>query len=401
MTTTVKVKLRLSAIENRPGTIVYILARHGKSQQISTQFKLFQSEWNAKLAKVVPYASGERQEEIAELQQCIDRDIERLKVLIDIRERRHCNYDVEDIVADFHHEVSTHDLFVFMENIIKGMRSQKQYGTAKNYQSALNKFRLWRKGEDIKFAQIDRLLMDDYQFFLKTSGSKPNTIAFYVRVLRAVYNRAVHQELTKDCKPFQDVFTSMAKTKKRAIPIGDIRRIRNLDLHLFPKLDFARDIFIFLFLCRGMSFVDAAFLKKTDVCHDMITYQRQKTGQQLNIRIVKEIKEIIDKYTDKDSPYLLPIIKPSKGSERKQYETVLRQTNNHLKTIGGMVNLTMTLSTMTARHSWATIAKNKNVPINVISDALGHNSIKTTQIYLGSIDSNTIDKANKLIISDL
>ena len=121
----------------------------------------------------------------------------------------------------------------------------------------------------------------------------------------------------------------------------------------------------------------------------------------MHIKVVSQIQNIINRYTDADSPYLLPIITRLGADERRQYETALRRINNELKEIAKMIKLPVALSTYVSRHSWATIAKSKNVPINVISDALGHDSLSTTQIYLASIDSYTIDRANDLIIKNL
>lgn len=178
-----------------------------------------------------------------------------------------------------------------------------------------------------------------------------------MRILRAVYNRAVERELTKDRKPFRTVFTGTEKTLKRAISIHDVRRIRNLDLSLKPNLEFARDIFLFLFFCRGMSFIDAAFLKKSDIQDGVLTYRRHKTDQALHVRIIKPIRELIDRHSSKDSPYLLPIIDSTVGDGRRQYETALRRMNYALKTIGGMVRLPVALTTYVTRHTWATVAQ--------------------------------------------
>ncbi|WP_290540718.1 tyrosine-type recombinase/integrase [Alistipes sp.] len=150
-----------------------------------------------------------------------------------------------------------------------------------------------------------------------------------------------------------------------------------------------------------MSFIDAAFLKKDDICNGILTYRRHKTGQLQHIKIIRQIKEIIDRHSDKDSPYLLPVISHPGQDGRRQYETALRRVNRDLKVIAEMVKLPVTLTTYVSRHAWATIAKSKNVPINVISEALGHDSIATTQIYLASIDASTIDRANELIAGDL
>ena len=254
---------------------------------------------------------------------------------------------------------------------------------------------------DVSFEMIDKILIGDYGVYLKSRGLVPNSISFYMRILRAVYNRAVEQGLTLDSKPFKDVFTGREKTRKRAISLDDVRRIKELNLLNKPHLAFARDMFLFLFYCRGMSFVDAVFLKKADVRDGVLVYRRQKTRQLFCVKVVCQIQEIVGRYSVERSPYLLSVISMPGKEERKQYEAALRRVNNALKQIGRMLGLSMPLTTYVARHAWATIAKTKNVPVPVISEALGHNSIYTTQIYLASLDASIIDMANELVIKDL
>lgn len=290
---------------------------------------------------------------------------------------------------------------MFMENVIERLRLLNHIGTGKNYNAALGSFKRFLGNKDVPLEAIDQMIMEDYQAYLKSAGLTPNSISFYMRILRAVYNRAVEQGLTKDRNPFRTVFTGTEKTLKRAISMSDIKRIKDLDLTFKPNLEFARNIFLFLFLCRGISFIDAAFLKRTDIQNGVLTYRRHKTDQVLHIKIIKPIKELVDRYSIKDSPYLLPIISRPGNDERKQYEAALHRVNNALKIIAGMVKLPILLTTYVTRHAWASIAKSKNVPVNVISDALGHDSIATTQIYLASIDTSIIDEVNELIIKDL
>lgn len=291
--------------------------------------------------------------------------------------------------------------FSFMEQVIVRLRELGKTGTSKNYTTALRSFKRFRKFEDIPIEEIDNIVMENYQAHLKSTGLCPNSISFYLRILRAVYNRAIIQMLTSDTKPFRTVSTASEKTLKRAIPFDDIKRIRELNLSRTPKLAFARDIFLFLFLCRGMSFIDAAFLRKTDIKNGILTYRRHKTGQLLHVKIVKQISELIGRHSTQSSPYLLPIIANPGNNERSQYESALHSVNKSLKQIARMIPLHVNLTTYVSRHAWASIAKTKNVPINVISDALGHDSIATTQIYLATIDNSIIDQANDLIISDL
>lgn len=112
------------------------------------------------------------------------------------------------------------------------------------------------------------------------------------------------------------------------------------------------------------------------------------------------MQDIIDKYPDNQTDYLLPIIKDSQN-ERKQYNNALHYVNSKLKTLSVLLNIYGRLTMYVARHSWASIAKSKNIPISIISEGMGHDSESTTQIYLASLDNSVIDKANEIILSDL
>lgn len=401
MKTTVRVKLRPSSAAARPGSVVYQVARRGERRQMAAPYRLFPAEWDADAGQpLAPLHSG-RREEVEQARQGIRRDMERLQSVIEACGRQGAGFTAGDVVEAFRRSLCRRSFLAFMEETVQGMAARCRYGTAHNYGSALRKFRRFTGGADVTFDQMDSRLMIDYEEHLRAGGAMDNSVSFHTRILRAVYNRAVRQGLTEDCRPFRHVFTGVAKTRKRALTFEDIRRIRRLDLSRSPRLDFARDLFIFLFLCRGMSFVDAAGLKKTDLCDGVITYRRQKTGQTLCVRYVEEIRAIVDRHADPRSPYLLPVVSPAKGSVRRQYETMLRLTNSRLKKVALKAGLAKPLTTAVARHSWATIAKRRQVPFPVISDALGHSSLKTTQIYLASVDASDIDKANELVIRDL
>ena len=401
MTTTVKVKFRPSTVEDRPGTIVYLVTHRRIARQITTGYKVFPCEWDEEQSKPIAAANDGRAAIVQSIIRKLRSDMERLSAIIERFESQSRNYSSDDVVEEFRRTGRENTFFIFMENAIERLRQLEHSGTAKNYSAALGSFKRFRNNEDIRMGAIDYILMEDYQAYLASLGVVPNSISFYMRILRAVYNRAVELELTIDRIPFRTVFTGVEKTRKRAISFSDIKRIRDLDLSLKPNLEFARNLFLFLFLCRGMSFIDAAFLKKSDIRNGVLTYRRHKTGQSLHIKVIRQIEEIINRYSNKNSPYLLPVITRPGEDERRQYESALRRVNKSLKTITGMIRLPVTLTTYVSRHAWATIAKSKNIPVNVISDALGHDSIATTQIYLASIDTSTIDRANELIIKDL
>lgn len=398
--TNVKVKFRPSTVAGRPGSIIYFVTHNRIVRQITTNYRIFPNEWNERFSKIEISDDSKRAETVELIIKKVNDDLELFDTIIEKLSISKRSYLCSDVIFEFNRIKGT-SYFRFMKNIISRLQKLNQIGTSKNYRAALSSFKRFRNNTDMPVGSLNSIVFEDYQAYLKSQGLALNSISFYMRIHRAVYNRAVENNLTHDCKPFRTVFTGTEKTLKRAISINDIKQIRNLDLSRRPNLEFSRDVFLFLFYCRGMSFIDAAFLKKTDIKNGVLTYRRHKTNQLLHIKIVKPIKGLIDRYTDKNSVYLLPIITPPYINERKQYETALRQVNNALKIIAKMVKLPVSLTTYVSRHAWATIAKSKNVPVNVISDALGHESIATTEIYLASIDLAVIDRVNDLIIRDL
>lgn len=400
---TVKTKLRLSTVAGRPSSIIYQITHRRIVRQITTDYKVFPEDCKTGVSMIISVndeAMG-RLRVPRIISQKIRWDLERLNMIISKYENGHCEYSADMIVDAFQCVEKELSFFNIMQKSIIRLLQQNRIGTAKNYSAALGSFRNFRCNEDIPIDAIDYAVMEDYQSYLRMKGLALNSISFYMRILRAVYNHSVESGIISDRKPFRHVFTGMEKTFKRAISIKNIRFIKDLDLSFKPNLEFARDMFMFLFYCRGMSFIDAAFLKKSDVVDNVLFYRRHKTGQQLRIRMVPVIKDILERYSDSQSPYLLPIITVSGKDGRIQYEAALRRINNGLRTIAKMLGMDTPLTTYVTRHAWASIAKAKNIPITVISDALGHDSIATTQIYLASIDATMIDKANEMIINDL
>ena len=290
-------------------------------------------------------------------------------------------------------------LFVFAEKVISDSRLLGRIRTSETYLSAIRSFHCYREGKDVALKDIDSHMILKYETFLRNRGLCPNSSSFYMRNLRAIYNRAVHENLTKQKFPFKHVYTGVDKTSKRAVSINTIRQIKDMDLSTKPNLDFARDIFMFSFYTRGMSFIDIAYLRKQNLSYDTLSYRRRKTGQMMSIRWEECMQAITDKYSPTHTPFLLPIIRATDEQEqRKQYINISQKVNRSLKIIGRMLNLHIPLTMYVSRHAWASITKNKNVPLAVISEGLGHDSEKTTRIYLASLDNVAVDNANSMIL---
>lgn len=294
--------------------------------------------------------------------------------------------------------VSNEYLFPFMQETIVQLQKLGKTRTAETYQSALASFMRFREGKDVLISHIKDNLIVAYENSMKASGLSSNTTSFYMRILRAVYNRAVKQGITKQRYPFQYVYTGVAKTRKRAVDISIVRRLAEMDLDRNPSAALARDMFLFSFYTRGMSFVDMAYLRKSDLSRGILTYRRRKTGQNLFIRWEKCMDEIVSSYDNPSSFYLLPIITSSDTDERQQYINMSHKINRSLKSLGKKLGLPTPLTMYVARHTWANAARKKKIPISVISEGMGHTSEMTTRIYLSSLDADIIDRANKKIL---
>ncbi len=285
-----------------------------------------------------------------------------------------------------------------MQSTVARLVELRKHRTSETYKTTLNSFMRFRGGEDLLLTDISSDMMMDYEAYLKEEGITNNSISFYMRILRAVYNRAVEQELVEQRHPFKRVYTGVDKTVKRALPLKYIKRIKELDLSTQPDLMFARDMFLFSFYMRGMSFIDMAYLRTKDLTNGIVSYRRRKTGQQLHIKWERCMQEILSSYPQFDIEYLLPIIRDKSKDSRAQYHNALSSVNKKLKRTGEMLGLTTPLKMYVARHSWASVAKSRNIPISVISEGMGHDSEATTQIYLASLDTSIVDKANNQIL---
>ncbi|MDE7166790.1 MAG: site-specific integrase [Bacteroidaceae bacterium] len=396
---TVKIKFRPSTVKGRPGTIIYLVTCRRIVRQITTKYKVFPEEWDARQSKVMP-VDAERVDAVRQIVRKMERDMKLLRsAIVELR----CSgrrFTSDDVVGRFRETLVGHSFFCFMDDVIGQLSRLNKLRTAETYTSTLSSFRRFRNGEDIIMDEITPDLMQEYEAFLKANGMTRNTISFYNRILRAVYNRAVEKGLSEQRNPFRHVYTGIDRTVKRAIPLKVIRRLRGLDLSQKPNWDLARDMFLFSFYTRGMSFIDMAYLRKTDLCNGILSYRRRKTGQRMFIRWEKCMQEIIDKYPNSRTEYLLPILRGTEN-ERTQYRSTQRLINNKLKQIASAAGLPVNLTMYVSRHSWASIARSQHIPVSVISEGMGHDSENTTQIYLASLDNSIIDKANRMILKKL
>lgn len=233
--TSVKVKFRPSTVTGKMGSIYYQVIHGRMVRQINTNYKILSSEWNQQMGHIVnPHSSQDRFSILQNTREKIKWDQKRLIKIITSLDKRPSGYTADEIVFQFHQNTKEQSLFTFMQYIIKQLKSLYRIRTAETYQTTLNSFMTFREGHDILFDDITSDLIQSYQAHLQQKGISMNTISFYMRILRATYNRAVDKELTTQHYPFRHVYTGIGKTVKRAVPVQDkvklLGRISDEDL---------------------------------------------------------------------------------------------------------------------------------------------------------------------------
>lgn len=306
------------------------------------------------------------------------------------------------------------DLTSFTLSVIQELEDDGRYGTAHVYRSTLRAFSLyWKAGHTQGKIPMKKVFatatLQEFERHLQGRMLKMNTLSTYLRMLRAVYNRALLAGAVNYIPGlFTHVYTGTRADVKRALPPSDMGHALTISSSLQQELREAQIWFALLFLLRGMPFADLARLRKCDFRDGMISYRRQKTGRQVQVQVTAETAALIHQCADchVDSPYLLDILwdenRPHALGSREEYQhyqKVLREFNRKLKLLAKALGLGGKLSSYVARHTWATTAFHKKISVGIISNALGHSSIKVTETYLKPFENEVLDKTNKKIIA--
>ena len=296
MKTSIKLKFRPSVKPEKEGTLYYQLIHERRVKHIKTHYKIKSNEWDELSEAIVVLTNdSQRKYQVESVERCIKWDIQRLEKIVEEYEDKGLSYGLTHIADAYQKLCQKHSLFPFMEELIAKYQRHGQTRTSETYQTTLNSFKRFRMNVDVTLEEIDAELLQSYEYYLKVEGISPNTISFYMHRLRAVYNRAVEQGLIEQRFPFKRVRTSIERTVKRAIPVKFIRKLKSLDLNDSPSKAFARDMFLFSFYTRGMSFIDIAYLQKKDLQYNILTYRRKKTGQKLHVHWETCMQQILNK----------------------------------------------------------------------------------------------------------
>ena len=296
---------------------------------------------------------------------------------------------------------------VMLQEMSLRHRSNKKWSTASLYDSVVTKINKFSIGKEVLFNDITPGWLKSFEGFLRASGNSWNTVSTYMRILNAAYNEAVMSD-NATFKPllFNKVYTGVVADRENALDARQMETLIKLSLDqgstLKPYLQQTLQYFVLMFLLRGMPFVDMAFLKKSELKRNVISYRRMKTGRYLVVELEDQAITLLHQLANKNklSPYLFPFIHYPDGSEKayKEYKTVLRRFNNRLCTIAKLLGIDQKVTTYTARHTWVTIAFICNINSAVISQSVGHSSIKVTETYLKPFQQAAIKAANKQVI---
>ena len=308
-------------------------------------------------------------------------------------------YTSAEIIRSFKARNDMDNFFIYAGYKIGELKSIGKNGTASNYFSAVNAFERYIGSRTMPLNDITKKTIEGFIAFQKQQGNSPNTVVFYVKQLRAIYNKADDDGLVHNaCNPFHRIKLKGCKTPKRAISKKEIIKIAALHLegqHKHRQL--ACDLFRFSLSTRGMAFVDMCYLRKENLRGDMLVYRRRKTDQLIQVKIEPVLKALLHKYKDENSDYLLPMLRDD--DSYKGYRYIQRRLNKCIRELGELLGFDFPLTFYVARHTWATLAHEKGIPVSVISEGMGHTSEKTTHIYLASLDHRVIDRANKTVMN--
>ena len=370
-----------------------------KKKEYSLGWRVHESNYRRDADRVVYSSEGIlTRREVSLVNRLIRNEKEDLVRNYRLLERTDPGFTLERLMLKHRKEQYDQSVDKFILQYIDTLLEEGKQSTAASYTSGLYSLLRFCSLRKINFKDIDYVFVTDYIHYLRMRGISENSIHMYLSNFRAICNKARKQgvKVGKD-NPFADLDIRRRETVKRALSKEEIALIASVNLRRHPRLEQARDLFMFSFYCRGMSFVDVIHLRNDWVVKDTIFYARSKTGQRLQVGLLPDLQKIIEKYRT-DSPYIFPYI--DSGSSRSvytQYRYALGMINRYLKQLGRLLHIDLPLTTYVARHSWATIAKNEGIPISLISEGLGHTSEKTTQIYLASFPVDAVNRVNESV----
>ena len=301
-------------------------------------------------------------------------------------------------------KTSSGKVFEYFGEVIAELENDNRLGSADTYKGCLSRLKAFRS-KDFTWHDVDLKFLQQFERFLKPNTTA--TIGIYMRVLRAVFNRAISEGLIKqDVYPFKAFTIKTETSRKKALTKEQINALKSYKSTRGSRQWHHLNLFLFSYYARGMNLSDMAALKWPDIRNGRIFYKRNKTGDNIDMAIDENLAKILAEYSSGD--YVFPILetglKPS--TERHRKKSKLKKINKDLQEIAAAINLdpkskikelTMPedITFYVARHSFATALKRAGVGISVIQETLGHSSESVTKNYLASFETSELDKISE------
>lgn len=314
-------------------------------------------------------------------------------------------------LADFEKELqikNTHkSVFIFLDLLIEKLTKEDRIGNADVYKDLKRFISRFRNGKDVEFAEIDEAFLKKLEQDCRNRGMSEVSMSTYFRTLRALYNKAIDDKFAKQINyPFSDFKISKfnTQTEKRAIDWEDMQKIIDLVIPKESDLYDTQQLFIFSYFAWGINFADIATLEWSDLKNNVLKYTRAKNGRSYTIPLIVEAMNIIDYYRQyRSDDYIFPILYKKRHqtatSIHNRIKKINRTVNTNLKEIALIVGIDADITFYVARHTFATILKRKGLPTSIIQEMMGHDSEKTTQIYLDGFDNQVLYDASKLLVN--
>lgn len=401
MITSVKLMLNKSRILNNGSyPLVFQVIHNRRKKLLYTGYRMKEEVFDESEGKIMNgVGSTFTATEVVKM----NRELRKMRNQIDIRirqlERTREEFTVEDILTQNAFGTGKPQFYLlrYINAQIERKQELKKVGMAAAYKSTRSSLAKFIGRPDVRMSEVDLAFVRRYEDFLYSNGASGNTVSYYLRNLRSLYNQAVTDGYhPRGEYPFAKAQTRPAKTVKRALSRTDMQNLADLNLENEPELEFTRDLYLFSFYAQGMAFVDIVLLKKTDICNGVLTYSRHKSKQLIRIVVTPQMQGVIDKYNT-ENEYLFPIISGEYASGYQKYRLALGRINRHLKKIAVVADIKVPLTTYTARHTWATLARDYGAPISVISAGLGHTSEEMTRVYLKDFDVSMLNQVNSIV----
>ena len=383
--------------------LIFRLVHHRKSTSLATGFSVHPAYWDDRKSEIKPSWPGSRN--VSRINNLLIKEKARIvDELNKLCDRGELDYmSINQVKNRVCRKKNFDSFFAFGEEKVAELNASQRYGSAKSYAGLLGILKVFTKGKDVRFNEVNYdFLMKFEQFHLAKDGNSLNGVASYMRVLKAIYNKGIKEGyIERDAYPFYHYKIRMAPTAKRALDADGLKKIMELQVEPGSKIFHYRNYFLISYMLYGMSFVDMCFLKLENIIEGRMQVQRKKTSKHYNIKITDALWELLDYYIrgkSKDD-FILPVIfRDSLEDQYKDIDWERHRYNKGLKEIAALCGIEHRLTTYVSRHSFATQAMLQNIPLQAISSMLGHSKLNTTQIYLKSLPTDVLDEYNERLV---